>query len=247
MPIVISIAEARPHDKMTQFQTAEVESLNELIPYVTRFGWSPCVWSTGYRKKQNFLFSDLCALDFDNGIWSLSDAKSLLKNDGLAGIIGLTRSHQLPKKKEPPCDRFRIIIPWESRIESLQAYEQNMGRLMKYMPVDKACKDGARFFNPCTKIEYITWGDPLSWLPYVPPPPRKKPELHANSADMVPQWILGELQSVSVGQRNSTVFRLAIRLKERLWSELSTVDLFCKFIDLDRSEIERTVRSARRY
>lgn len=231
------------------FRQGVVDALPMLGKEITKHAWSPCVWESGKRAKANFIHADLCALDFDNGYWDISDAKQMLKEQDLAGLIGITKSHQKEKGGEPACDRFRVVMLWEGRISDLRTYEQNMGRLMAHMPVDRACKDGARFFFPCTEIVHIRWGGNLSWLPYQEPKARKPDRSlsHDSSLRQIPSWMEGAIRNVMPGERNKSVFRFAIRLKERKFSQQETVDFLAAHIDLDRREIERTVTSAWRY
>lgn len=236
-------------NQMTRFQESSVFAFPDLAFFLTAAAWSPVVWKAGQRLKANFLFSDLCALDFDDGRWTVAHAIQMLEANDTTGMVGLTKSHQKSKDGQPAVDRFRVIMPWSSRITDLATYEQNMARLMSHMPVDKSCKDGGRFFWPCTEIVYQRSGEPLDWLPYQAPAPRKLSattqidrELH-----QVPQWMAHELTRIKEGERNKTVFRFSIRLKERGWTVPEIVELMAAHVSLDMREITRTVESAYKY
>jgi hypothetical protein len=172
----------------------------------------------------------------------------LVKSD-LGGFIGATKSHRVAKGAQPACDRFRVVIPWESRITDVKTFEQNMLRLTRYMPIDPVCKDGARFYWPCTESLHFTIGDGMSWAPYEVPPVRPPSRSAAYDKDLhtVPPWMEAELKTAHPGTRNKTAFKMAIRLKERAWTQSEVVALLGCYIDLEAKELERTVQSAWRY
>lgn len=226
------------------FSTMETGSLDEIARQMLLSAWSPIVWDGGRRAKAWFSYSDFCALDFDNGEWSTDDAAAMLTKNGMAGIVGTTRSHRLVKDGQPACDRFRIVMPWETRLHDRAAYEQNMARLMTHMPADRACKDGGRFFWPCGHIVFIQDGAPLAWKPFTKPKPSRTAmvdmQLHR-----VPDWMRAELEcGVPIGGRNKTAFRFAIKLKERGFSQDEALGILSCGIDLDRSELAGAISNA---
>lgn len=232
---------------MTVFETVHVETFAEIIPLITEYAWSPIVWYNGKRVKTHFSFAGMCALDFDNGVWTLATAVRMLRQNFQAGIIAPTRSHQIEKDGKPACDRFRLIMPWDTPCGSLDAYEQNMKRLTGVFPVDPACKDGARFFWPCTSVYYQQTGVAIQWQPYIAPRPHVPTpgEAYDRSLHIIPQWMRNELENGIVpGKRNQTVFRFAIHLKRRGFCEAEVREIFGRTIDLDTTEIARTVSSA---
>lgn len=138
----------------------ERSSLWKNFGFLTKEVWSPIIWRGDYRAKANFESCRYAVFDFDNGVWTIQDTIAFVRSLKLGFIIGTTKSHQIPKKSDsghvaPPCDRFRLIMAFEREIISLSEYEYNMRMLMDLMPVDISCKDGARFFYPCTKIAII--------------------------------------------------------------------------------------------
>lgn len=145
--------EARHH---THFKEAEGE-FSRLAPIIVQKAWSPIVWRGGQRKKDNFLSSDLVALDFDNGEWSIDDAKNFCLATNLQAIIATTKSHQLEKKTitgitQPAVDRFRLVLPTVATCTSLDDFEYTMRMLMDGIPCDASCKDGGRFYFPCKEV-----------------------------------------------------------------------------------------------
>ena len=246
MPFTISIGEPRGDAAIVSFTPHECPHLGTVARLIVAKPWSGCLWQGGYRAERNFIRSDLAVLDFDDGTWTIADAQAMLAHSDLGGLIGTTKSHQLAKKNQPACDRFRLVIPWQRPITDLRTYRQNMERLVEMLPVDKACKDGARFFFPCTAIVHSAWGGAIEWHPFQEPPRRKAP-VYAPTDRMVPPWMEGELGNLREGERNRAVFRFAIQLKRRGWSQSDVAQLFAARVDLPRLEIEKTVASAWRY
>jgi hypothetical protein len=111
--------------------------------------WSPILFTNGIRTETNFKAVLACALDFDSPVTTLDWALETFKNH--AHIIGTTKSHQ-KEKKGITCDRFRVVLLFNEIIKDLNLYKYNMGILTTKYNADKACKDGARFFFPCTEI-----------------------------------------------------------------------------------------------
>lgn len=121
----------------------------DLSSVITSCIWAGVGWAGGRRKESNFLFSDWCVLDFDSGQMTLSEA---IRNwCDCAHVIGTTKSHMIPKNGVT-CDRFRVAIPWETRITDIKTYRYNMLKLTETYPIDSQCKDGARLFFPCTAV-----------------------------------------------------------------------------------------------
>lgn len=129
------------------------------------YSWSPIVWRGGRRVKEAFLAADYYALDFDKPY----DADGAPVNLGTVSryfcehwfIIGATRSHQKSKGKDPPCDRFRLLLKAEETIKKASDYEYNLKALADEVGSDPACVDAARFFFPCTEILEVNVGEDL--------------------------------------------------------------------------------------
>lgn len=129
-------------------------SFEELKKLVTESPWSPICFRNSVRKQENFEESSLLVLDYDEGL-SLEDA--IKKFQGFKHIIGTTRNHQKVKhegspSEKPACDRFRVILFFEDRIQDLETYKESLRVSVSSLGADEACKDGARLFYPCTQI-----------------------------------------------------------------------------------------------
>jgi hypothetical protein len=86
----------------------------KITPFILRRVWSPCVWDGGRRREQNFAFAGWGALDFDDGRYTLEQAKTDWRE--FIHVMGTTKSHQVAKNGGAACDRFRILFPWEEPI-----------------------------------------------------------------------------------------------------------------------------------
>lgn len=134
----------------TGFEAREAATIGELSWLVVSHVWSPIIWKDGRRRQDCFVASDYLALDFDSPEFPLVDAMRSFQ--GLAHLIGTTRSHR-KEKGGVVCDRYRVVVKWSARIESVELYRHNVRAALRMYPdADHACKDGARFFFPCSEI-----------------------------------------------------------------------------------------------
>ena len=116
---------------------------------ITSYAWSPIVWRGGVRRQENFLFANYAVLDVDAGM-PIAHAIDKVFRD-VCHIIGTTRSHG-KEKNGVVCDRYRVIVPFVRPIYDLATYRHNMQLIVDEYDVDRACKDGGRFFYPCVEI-----------------------------------------------------------------------------------------------
>lgn len=144
--------------RQTHFDVREVKGLAGFSDIITAVPWSPIIWEGGQRLKKNFKSCKYAALDFDDGEWTIGDAVNWCKAQGVAAIIGTSKSHQIEKSGKPACDRFRLVVPFESEITARHHYEGRMAELHTTMPCDKSCSDAARFFWPCKEVVYRQLG-----------------------------------------------------------------------------------------
>lgn len=152
----ISISKCREPDifdgsKQLRFDTLDVDSLSSAI---CDKPWSNIEWN-GTRDEKNFVQANFIALDFDGGATILEIfrwAKALR----LTFSMGPTRNHLKEKKKkgytEPACERFRLILETDGPCTSLEDYRYTAKYFIDELGADKSCRDGARFYFPCTEI-----------------------------------------------------------------------------------------------
>jgi hypothetical protein len=163
---------------------ASVETMRRIIE---TFTWSPIIWADGHRTKGNFLYADFYALDYDK---PADDEGNDLNIEVIRRrfcdcwfMIGITRSHQKWKKdlngndRDPPCDRFRLLLKAERRITSCEEYEFNIRKIVNDTGADPQAIDGAHYFYRCDEIilENIE-DDALRWEVLAPPTEEERRE-----------------------------------------------------------------------
>jgi len=119
------------------------EPAKKLSQHILNKSWSPIIFKDNRRLESNFLYSDWAILDYENGS-TLEEARNTFCD--CIHLIGTTKSHT----KE--AHRFRVCIPWSERITDLATFKYNQTRFIEDHDTDAQCKDGARFYFPCTTI-----------------------------------------------------------------------------------------------
>jgi len=150
------------------FKVRENANMVDVVLACQNYVWSPIRWRFGVRKALKFQGASLCVFDFDEGV-SLEEAKENIFAD-CQYAIATTKSHQKGKDGKPPCDRFRVCIPFEREITSLDDYKFTMKRLADRYGADPACVDGARFFWPFEGCEWWTNDEGLDMDVFKAPP-----------------------------------------------------------------------------
>jgi hypothetical protein len=133
----------------TNFEPVDFgDELDRMADAITVFPWSHVQWFDGGRRLgSRFARAVFCPLDFDEGQMTLDEARGVFAD--YMHIIGLTKSHQIAKEKAGPCDRFRVVLCFESIIDDVKIFKATMEYWVKnFKGTDKKCKDAARFFCP---------------------------------------------------------------------------------------------------
>lgn len=226
------------------FSPVMLPSMRMLAKHMLSGSWSPIIWREGYRKSDNFLSCDFLVLDCDDGSWTLDSAKLWLLMNDYRGIIGTTKSHQIAKGGKPACDRFRVVVPWHETITNYDNYRANMEHILKTIPADKACKDGARFFYPCKKIEYFQDGKPFTWRTF-PPVVRRPPDRYYSQNGVLPRFLRDMISfPPAEGSRNKHCFSVAFAMARYGFSEADAIDAVRSMnIGLQESEAVRAARN----
>jgi hypothetical protein len=232
---MISISKSTDMDasKHLRFNAFPPQGINHFASIITHHIWSPILWSDGVRKRNNFLSCHYIALDFDDGQWTLEDAKTWVTNKNLKAILGTSKSHQIEKvsgsgKVSPPVDRFRLVVPFAQKVTDRDEYEYNMRELMEFIPCDISCKDAARFFYPCKEIYYIrdqgNGFDPVA----IPEEVLRDQAEHLQQikaqykeyrrTGLIPMWAISKLKhGAPEGERHTTCYRLGATLHQCGW------------------------------
>jgi hypothetical protein len=139
------------------FHPVEYKNAAELWAIIRKRTYSPIIFQNNHRLGENYIYSDLCILDVDNDvegaeIYTVEHAVRDFQDCTL--LIASTRSHNL-EKHGIVAPRFRILIPWETRITCPYSYEKSI----KYAQglcdgSDKKTKDIARQFYPSYEVLY---------------------------------------------------------------------------------------------
>lgn len=201
---------------------------DQLMEAICSSVWSPISYRNNQRRKTNFDFAELIALDFDEGM-TCAEAKALLVEWQCWGIVGTTKSHQKPKKTDsgeirPPCDRFRFILRMSPGTNDCELYEYNVKRWISGFTADRGVKDGARFFYPCREIFYFQDGDPIDRLEfpknYIRQKERQKymrerDNEKLSSKGLLPRWVIRDVTlGVPVGDRHNRAYAIGAKLTE---------------------------------
>lgn len=200
--------------------------------------WSPIKWCEGIRKESHFIGSLLCALDFDSPETPLPWAFETFADFDV--IIGTTKSHQ-KEKNGITCDRYRVVMWFAEPIMSLELYKHNMKLLIEKYGADKACKDGARFFFPCTEIVASHAGHAVDVAP-LPVVLEKKVTRYGLAA--MPR---GDINIPNTGERNTTCFKQACKMFDQRIDHAMILDTLRRMSNgMNEKEILSIFNSAKR-
>lgn len=259
--ISVSLAASMEPQLQRKFRTTPV-TMPQLIGNMLSSVWSPIIWRGGTRKRSAYVSCDWIALDFDDGVWSLDDAVSYLKDNNFTGVVGTTKSHQKEKSQPsgtvlPACDRFRVVIPASSTLSSVEIYEENMRRIMEHVPVDKSCKDGARFFYPCKEIVHLQFGEPYPVdvsIQMQAEIQERQSKIEVASAKetesiekgLLPGWIIQSIMGeYPAGGRHKICYRIGATLGKANWSIDDIVYLFrkSKLREIGTADLRRAIEN----
>lgn len=217
-------------------------------------GWatSPSLYAGGHRTKDSFISADWLGLDFDEGP-SLKEIEGTFA--GQIHIIGTTKSHQIPKGRAGPCDRFRVYLKLSNTITKFADYEATVRQHVYRYDADKSCVDAARLFWPCTKVTSVCWeGETADVVSaeekaYV----SNSPVYNGRIPYWVREWLDGKFDAGRAAhkQRNFHVFKSAIWMARNGWTENAILDVVMdsKIVCLvgpaamTKSEIKKAVKS----
>ena len=256
--ISISRSSAKDPKYHTKFFRYEPANLDDFAKQVCTEIWSPLLWKGGHRGKANFYKSCVVALDFDDGSFTLADAKELIDDFGMSHILATTKSHQLAKTTDTgvirmPVDRFRLIFIAENYTEDREQYEYNMGQLAEIYGCDKSCKDSARFFWPCKDVISVGKGRRYHWQEFPidyerdeVARERQRRRLQKYPKGAFPSWIRDIFRfGVPVGERHVTCYKLGACLSMMSYTEDEIVNLLIrtKLADIGDAEVRRAVQN----
>lgn len=186
--------------------------LEALARGISRFCWSPSRFADGgWRREKSWREAAYLVLDFDDGETTLKQAKR--KFADCKHIIGTTRSHQKPKGDLPPCDRFRVVIPFDRLITDLAEFKASMRYWVKRFGSDPSCVDGARLYWPCDIVQVCSEGETAEVIPAKKHTTRDWSEYR--SRKMIPRFVEGYLRmGIPCGNRNNLCNKIAFYLAQ---------------------------------
>jgi len=227
----------------TDFVAVDVAE-NELEQFITKHNYSTSIFKNNYRNNDNFISTDLIALDIDGGM-DLETAKDVFKD--YKYVIGTTRNHQ-KRKKGFTCDRFRIILFLKDKICELDKYYSTIIKLMsKYPNADPQCKDPARLFYPST----VTATNNGKLVEPVDPPPKIEKDDDFNTVTGKGQFsrMTSELLIFGADSNwNHRLFKAAKDIQEQGYGIEEVTKLLtkrtCNYKEVSQNDIDKTIKSA---
>ncbi len=167
--------------------------LEALAAVVSTCDWCPGVFSDGHRHKSSFAHSDLIVFDVDDGL-TADEAQKRLDAAELSYLLLLSKSHGIPKGDKPACDRFRIVLPAERRITSLEDHAATWASWYEdVLPeADTKAKDAARFFYASPKGWTGNTGKPATVLSTDAPSAKQPPPTMEEAEARLAPWPLSE-------------------------------------------------------
>lgn len=236
------------NERMLQrgWRTVDTVDMRRVAAGITLYPWSPCIWRDGDKRNANFLYADLIALDFDSPEMPLAQALNAFSD--MAHVIGTTKSHQR-EKNGVVCDRFRVVLRLDSRIERLDDFRETLRFAMRHYPADEACKDGGRFFWPCKEIVSVETDGFTCDVQFAPPPSAAFELTAAQASGVMPKSAARLLEGWIEVDRHKSVYLAGWDLGLAGWAPEQAVALvrgapLYRSLPKRQHEFERTIADA---
>lgn len=201
-----------------------VTAMREVAGVIEKHCWVASIFEGGHKKNDLFEYSDFAAFDFDDPRFSLEEAKKYFAH--YMHVIGTTKSHQQPKSGQPPCDRFRVIVPWTQRVLDCATYAFNTRRIGEPLYADPKGYRASQYMKPCREIISILERG-YGIVPLQPPlePVRAYTNVHAGRR-YIPQYIKHLLVSgFTSGERHAKLYHVACVLGENGFTLDETIEM----------------------
>ena len=175
--------------------------------------WCNHAFNGGKRNEDSAIAGfNMIVLDIDDGV-PMSTAKELLSD--YKALFYTTKSHQI-EKNGITCDRYRIILPMNFRLElDAKDYKEFMKNLFAWLPfrVDEATGQRARkWLTSAGTFEYRD-GELLDILPFIPKTTKcetmKQQVLDQKGMDNLERWVIN---NTGGGNRNDMLLRYSMIL-----------------------------------
>jgi hypothetical protein len=228
-----------------------------LCEIITTRVWSHLLWAGGYREEFAFVGSYYAVFDIDEGM-TKDEARHIFAD--YAYILGPTKSDG--KTKWTPnhgnvkaCDRFRVVVPWETPIWNAEVYRYNMKQVATTVGADTQAVDAARCWQPCKSILVDKRdGKSMHVFPVVPEEhtdkavetKAEKARKHYASTKTLPVYVRQVLAGkVKRGDTNAKLFRACCFLFQNGFTYAEVTQLLERVPALaEHSHLQSTVKSA---
>lgn len=160
--ITLSVSE---HD-ITKGYKSWVVPFSRVGEVTAKYNYSAATFKNGYRDGDHVAaLGSVMIYDFDDGVITIDEVADFLLNNKISAIIATSKSHQKEKNGKPPCDRFRLFVPFDRRIKINHSdYSDFYMYMAKFLRIDDkidvACKDRSRFYYPnhSQVVRYLNTG-----------------------------------------------------------------------------------------
>lgn len=217
---------------------------SKLADVILKETWSTSLFKENYRNIDNFISTELLALDVDDGL-TVDEAKKRLIDYNV--IIATTRNHNLEKNGKV-AERFRILFVLERPIDNKAVYAETWKKAFELVPeADPVAKDCARQFFASKEVVFDSHGKlfPVAEMPVVEVIQTQK--LPAMKYP-VPKYVKDFMENGSESW-NVTLFKVSKMMQEAGYEYEDTVDLLNTMSNaqfsgvLDEADL-KTIRSA---
>ena len=218
----------------------------ELWEMISRFSWCPGVYKGGHKIGTKFIECSWMVLDFDDGEYTLAQAQREWCEH--THVIGTTKSHMKEKKGQPPCERFRLCVPWTETITDIRTLRHNLSLLGRERGADSQCFDGARFYRPCVDLVSCIYGDYTQEVEDAPPEvPRAAFRANGTRSIYTDQFLQGQVQNGHRHRRALSAARELLEIGHTITAVENAIKQAYPHHPWDFGEIERIVRDSAEY
>lgn len=151
---------SRDNVKAVNYLPVKCDTFKDISRYALASMWSPILFKDNYRKKINFISSEWCALDIDDGV-TFVECCDILQRYKIKSVVLSTENHQKLKNGKI-CDRMRVIMRWDRVITDVNVYEFNYRNWNNLFKGDKSTVEGSRQFKASGKILAVFDGNLLA-------------------------------------------------------------------------------------
>ncbi len=198
-------------------------------------------YKDGHRKNDNFLCADCSMFDVDNtesddsSTWiSPPDIQAAFPD--VPFYVSYSRNHMKSKNGKAPRPKFHVYVPI-AEFTDMEEYKRHKEAVCRHFPkFDPNAKDPARFFFgvECPKVEYYPGDTLLSDFM------KQVPGINTSTGSQPRGPIKQKNASIPEGQRNNTLFRLALSIQSEHGAGDDTYQKFIQESERCKPPLEMT-------